>query len=137
MSFLWNGLTDTGSVVPIQVDAQGRVVAVDGSQPTPPDPGTFSTAWGYTSATGATNYGFNLTGVRSDVGVYTYTFDNPVSSDEYVVVGSDQQTGSGGSNSYVVGVSGRSTTGFTVVTRAGSGALADRSHGVVVHGPTP
>jgi hypothetical protein len=31
MSFLWHGLTDAGAQVPIQVDAQGRVIAVDGS----------------------------------------------------------------------------------------------------------
>ena len=27
MSILWSGLTDTGSIVPVQVDNQGRVVA--------------------------------------------------------------------------------------------------------------
>ena len=31
MSFLWHGLTDAGAQVPIQVDAQGRVIAVDGT----------------------------------------------------------------------------------------------------------
>ena len=31
MSFLWHGLTDQGTQVPVQVDAQGRVIAVDGS----------------------------------------------------------------------------------------------------------
>lgn len=31
MSFLWHGLTEQGAQVPIQVDAQGRVIAVDGS----------------------------------------------------------------------------------------------------------
>jgi hypothetical protein len=31
MSFLWHGLTEQGAQVPVQVDAQGRVIAVDGS----------------------------------------------------------------------------------------------------------
>lgn len=31
MSFLWHGLTEEGAQVPVQVDAQGRVVAVDGT----------------------------------------------------------------------------------------------------------
>ena len=31
MSFLWHGLTEQGAQVPVQVDAQGRVVAVDGT----------------------------------------------------------------------------------------------------------
>ena len=31
MSFLWHGLTEQGAQVPVQVDAQGRVIAVDGT----------------------------------------------------------------------------------------------------------
>lgn len=31
MSFLWHGLTEEGAQVPVQVDSEGRVVAVDGT----------------------------------------------------------------------------------------------------------
>ena len=37
MSILWSGLTDTGSIVPVQVDDQGRVVAQGLQGPEGPD----------------------------------------------------------------------------------------------------
>lgn len=85
MSFLWHGLTEEGAQVPVQVDAEGRVIAVDGT------PGT-----NYWARTGTTLSPVN-TGDSVDISVsggYNLTLNKGTGA----VIGFDTSDASGGAS---------------------------------------
>lgn len=117
MSFLWNGLTESGNIVPIQVDAQGRVVAIDSTPGPEPTDGVGANAWASVNLTTVNGPcpvpgSFNIASVvRTSLGNYTATFTNPMPMENYAVVGS---VGAGARFQPI----NRTTTKFDIVTYA-------------------
>lgn len=82
---IWNGLTDTGAVVPIQVDDQGRVV-VSGGGGLPSQVYGTAKALGQVASDGSVLGGLNMTATLLGTGNWQITFINPLSTDSYAVV---------------------------------------------------
>lgn len=86
---IWNGLTETGAVVPIQVDDQGRVV-VSGGGGLPSQVYGTAKALGMVSQDGTVSGGLNMTATVVSTGKFRVSFTNPLSSSNYVVVATVQ-----------------------------------------------
>ena len=82
---IWNGVTEQGAVVPIQVDAQGRVVVAGGGG-TPSEVYGTAKAAGLFNADGSTNWAMNLSGSKTGTGAWTMTFSTPLPSNQYAVL---------------------------------------------------
>lgn len=86
---IWNGLTDTGAIVPIQVDDQGRVV-VSGGGGIPSQIYGTAKAQGSFTGDGSSTWTINLSATRTAGGVYSCTFDTAQPDTDYsVFVGVD------------------------------------------------
>ena len=111
MTFLWHGLTDQGAQVPVQVDAQGRVVI---SPDAAPNPNELVAAWASVEPNGTVTGQFNVASVVfSAPNRFDVTFTSPMADTNYAVV-----TGSETGWSAYVNTSTKQTTGFSYVTRA-------------------
>ena len=81
---IWNGLTETGAVVPIQVDDQGRVVVSGGG-------GIPSQVYGTAKASGSfledgtTEWAMNLSCSKTAAGTYVCAFATPMADTNYAV----------------------------------------------------
>ena len=115
---IWNGLTETGAVVPIQVDDQGRVVVSGGGGLPSQVYGTAKDAASFKSD-GAIYWSRGLTASSSGGGQYVCTFDTPRSNSNYAVLVQVTSTAA----SWAV-IQNKSTTSFTVraYDRLGDGA---------------
>lgn len=80
---IWNGITEQGAVVPIQVDAQGRVV-VSGGGGAPAEVFGTAKAWGRVSSTGSFLFGSGATSSQVITGIYEITFTPALSNASYV-----------------------------------------------------
>ncbi len=93
MSVIWSGVTESGAVVPVQVDGVGRVIATTGEPPGPPVINyNGASAWvnfdgrgsnGKIDPRGAMNVA-RITKVTT--GTYQVQFTNPLGSADYSVV---------------------------------------------------
>jgi hypothetical protein len=93
MSVVWSGVTESGAVVPVQVDELGRVIATTGEPPGPP-------VINYNGASAWANFDGNGNNGRIDprgamniaritkltTGKYQVQFQNPLGSADYSVV---------------------------------------------------
>ena len=70
---IWNGITEQGAVVPIQVDAQGRVV-VSGGGGVPTDIYGTAKVWGRVAQDGVKMDGTDFSSSRLNTGEYQITF---------------------------------------------------------------
>ena len=128
---IWNGLTETGAVVPIQVDDQGRVVVSGGG-------GLPSQVYGTAKASGSfledgtAQWSINLSVNRTDPGDYVCAFATPMPDTNY---GTFFQITMDRARYFVV-VS-KSTDSFTVQCRTSEGTLLDASFDVVVFNDKP
>lgn len=128
---IWNGLTDTGAIVPIQVDDQGRVVVSGGGGIPSQVYGTAKAAATVTE-NGDTEWAINLSVTAGDSGVYVCTFDGAMADTNYapfVQVAADQ--------SRVTVVEDKTTTGFRVKLRGTSGTAQKAAFNVVVFDNKP
>ena len=85
MSVIWSGITDTGAVVPVQVTAEGKVVATSGSGVD----GYGAVAWASFAGPGAViSDGKNIESIsRESDGNYRVSFKNPLPNALYAVTG--------------------------------------------------
>lgn len=81
---IWNGITEQGSIVPIQVDAQGRVVISGGGGGQPTEVFGTAKAVGLFTSAGATTFALNCSCYRRDPGVYRVEFDTAFPNKNYV-----------------------------------------------------
>ena len=131
MSVVWSGVTESGAVVPVQVDGLGRVIATTGEPPGPPVINyNGASAWGAISADGTVEGGLNVETVRRPgTGTYSVVFASPMPDGSYSVV-------TNSSNSYGTTASfGNTSGGFTVTIRstANNNELVDSSFCFAVH----
>ena len=82
---IWNGLTETGAVVPIQVDDQGRVVVSGGGGLQSQVYGT-AKALGLFNADGSTVFAMGCSAANVANGNYRVTLDTPFPDTNYIVV---------------------------------------------------
>ena len=128
---IWNGITEQGAVVPIQVDAQGRVV-VSGGGGTPAEVYGTAKAAGFFSDDGTLGWGYNCTTSRSGTGVYLVTFITPLTSGDVSVIGN-----AAGLNPIIVNAYTRSTTSVEIRTFSASGSSTDSAVGFAVFDGAP
>lgn len=128
---IWNGLTDSGAVVPIQVDDQGRVV-VSGGGGLPSQVYGTAKAMATVGFDGTLNSGYNVTTSKTSTGVYRVDFVNQLPDTNYTVVGMGN-----GQQPRIVSAWGFGSTGFNVVTFDATGAAKDVSFCVAVFNPYP
>ena len=82
---IWNGLTEEGAVVPIQVDTQGRVV-VSGGGGAPSQVYGTAKAVGVFGTSGSTTFAMNCSCTRTGGGVYTVSFQTPFPDANYLPI---------------------------------------------------
>lgn len=129
---IWNGITEQGAVVPIQVDAQGRVVVSGGG-------GVSSEVYGAAKAIAVVNSDgtaayppFNLTVSKQSEGLYSCSFINPLPDGNYAVIATCAQY-----FSKMVSASSQTSTGFFVSCWWDTGAAADGAFSVAVFNSYP
>jgi len=93
MSVVWSGVTESGAVVPVQVDGLGRVIATTGEPPGPPDVNyNGASAWANFNGQGNTGRidprgAMNVARItKITTGTYQVDFQNPLGSADYSVV---------------------------------------------------
>jgi len=126
MSVVWSGVTESGAVVPVQVDSLGRVIATTGEPPGPPViEYNGASAWGDIASDGALNGGMNVASVRkTGTGLYYVVFTTPMPNANYSVV-------VGGASSMPRDLF-KAADGFTIETRDASGNVGDASSSFAV-----
>ena len=82
---IWNGLTETGAVVPIQVDDQGRVV-VSGGGGLPSQVYGTAKIWGRVGESGQILAGDTFTVTRLETGKFEIQFNESLPNDSYIVL---------------------------------------------------
>ncbi len=94
MSVIWSGVTESGAVVPVQVDGVGRVIATTGEPPGPPVINyNGASAWAVFNGLGNTGKidprgAMNVARItKVTTGTYQVQFTNPLGSANYSVVG--------------------------------------------------
>ena len=127
MSVVWSGVTESGAVVPVQVDSLGRVIATTGESPRPPIiEYNGASAWGDVDENGVVLNGMNIASItKTATGSYTVVFVTPMPSDSYAAQLTVGKTGTAvGGN-----VSAKRADGFDYVTflYVGGAAPADAS----------
>ena len=105
---IWNGLTEEGAVVPIQVDVQGRVV-VSGGGGAPSEVYGTAKASAAVGSNGSLYYSQNLACTRQSEGIYQLTFLNPLPDVNYAVVATIARY-----SASFLSVSSQTNTGFVV-----------------------
>ena len=128
---IWNGITEQGAVVPIQVDAQGRVVVSNGGGAPSEVYGT-AKAVGSFSSNGTQLFAYMCSGSQQTTGLYNITFATPRSDESYSVLITPNNAGP-----YFATVSGISVTGFSVRTFLPNGDSANVAFNFAVFDPLP
>lgn len=128
---IWNGITEQGAVVPIQVDAQGRVV-VSGGGGVPAEVYGTAKASATASNTGVLTYSQNLTCVRQSAGIYNLSFVTPLPNANYAVVGTCAEY-----PGYIITASAQTANGFTVSAWNLAASNADAAFSVAVFNGEP
>jgi hypothetical protein len=82
---IWNGLTDQGAVVPIQVDAEGRVV-VSGGGGLPSQVYGTAKAVGTFNSDGSTVFSYRCSAAHDGTGKYALAFTDDLPNTEYSVL---------------------------------------------------
>ena len=128
---IWNGITEQGAVVPIQVDAQGRVV-VSGGGGAPSE--VFATAFaaGRFTSDGQKLWGRNLAISKVGTGTYNLIFETPSSIADYAVLATNAEADA----RFIVAYQ-QTTTSFRILIRNQEGAYEDKGFSVAVFNPDP
>ena len=128
---IWNGLTQEGAVVPIQVDAQGRVV-VSGGGGAPSQVYGTAKASGEVYADGSVNWTYNAAVSKEGVGVYRITFNTPLPNPSYIGVATPLDFGT-----TFLNVSDRTATSFLIYAFNAGGSWMDATFGFAVFNADP
>lgn len=128
---IWNGLTEQGAVVPIQVDSQGRVV-VAGSGGAPSEVYGTAIASGRFAGNGVALWSMNLTISTIRTGEWEFSFINAPPNDQYGVLA----TVFDGDTHFPVSTD-QTRTSFRIRVRNQSGVLENKGFALAVFNDQP